>query len=190
MTVRAVETYNYDKSAFPTVLAGTAIGAGAGYLARNILPVTKTETNFNPRVIELSSFKVANRNMVNEIKAAAAKAQGIDKVTKSTKLNLSPAQDAFVKVVEKKRGGEAFSNSGIAKTVKSLEKISLQAAEEYQNIIKTVNKTARTNAERLVKACKAMIKNERRVAGFVVPGAVLGLLAGAFVNAFRDNKQA
>ena len=40
MTVRAVDMYNHDRSAFPTVLTGTVLGMGAGYIARNELPVT------------------------------------------------------------------------------------------------------------------------------------------------------
>lgn len=190
MTVRAVEAYNYDRSAFPTVLAGTVLGAGAGYALRSALPVTKSENNFDIRAIKTASFKIANKNMVDEIKASAAKAQGIDSITKSTVLELSPAQDAFVKVVAGKKGNTAFTVDGMKKTVASLNKISKTAGEEYKNIVKQANKAATKGAERLIKACKVMIKNERSIAGFVIPGAVLGLFAGAFVNAVRDNKQA
>lgn len=180
MTVRAVETYNHDRSAFPIVLGGTAAGMGAGYAVKYILPVTENENNFSRKAIINSSRKIANQNMVNEIQAAA----------KTSKSNLTLAQDTFVKMIEGKKGNDGFLAKNVTEKVKQLNKKVPGAGKEYENIITMVNEAARTKSERLIKACKIMVKSERPLAGFLVPGAIIGLIAGAFVNAFRDSKEA
>ncbi len=180
MTVRAVETYNHDRSAFPIVLGGIAAGTGAGYALKYILPVTENENNFSKRAIINSSRKIANQNMVNDIQAAA----------KASSSPLTLAQDTFVKMIENKGGNEGFKAKNITTKIKELNKKVPGAGKEYENIVSTVNEVARTKSERLIKACKLMVKSERPLAGFLVPGAILGLLGGAFVNAFRDSRQA
>ena len=190
MTVRAVDMYNHDRSAFPTVLTGTVLGMGVGYIARNELPVTPSENNFNIDTIKTSSYKIANRNMVQDIKTAAAKAQGLTEYKPGTKLNLSLAQDEFVKMIENKKGNKGFLAESIEKTAEALEKKVPGAGKEYKEIIAKANESASKNANRLINACKIMIKGERPLAGFLIPGAIVGMAAGIIVNAFRDSRQA
>ena len=180
MTVRAVETYQYDRSAFPIVAAGTAAGLGTALAVRWALPVTEKENNFNRKAIVNSSRKIANQNMVNDINAAV----------KTSKTDMTLAQDTFVKMIEGKKGNEGFQAKNIASKIKELNTKVPGAGKEYENIINAVNEAARKNSEQLIQACKVIVKRKREFAGFLIPGAILGFLAGAFVNAVRDNKQA
>lgn len=189
MTVRAVDVYNHDKSAFPTVLTGTALGIGAGYAVKYILPVTEKENDFSKHAITMASRKIANKNMVHDIKISAANAQGLKDYDAKTKLNLSLAQDTFVKMIENKKGNEGFLADNVAKTVKELNKKVPGSGNEYKEIIRKVNENAKLKADRLIKACNFTVKGERGLKGFLIPGAIAGFLAGVFVNVFRDNKQ-
>ena len=180
MTVRAVNGYNHDRVAFPTVLAGTAAGAGAGYILKNTLPVTQTENDFSIKAIRMASNKIANRDMVASIKKSA----------KLENRDLTLAQDAFVSMIEKKKGNEGFLPANILKKVKDLDKKVPGSGQEYKDIIDKVNSVARKKSERFVRLCKRMIKEERPLAGFVIPGAIVGFVAGIVVNACRDNRQA
>ena len=180
MTVRAVDVYYRDKSAFPNVLLGTVLGIEAGRVIRSTLPVTPKENDFSMKAIRMSCNKTANKDMVDLIKKSA----------KENNKKLTLAQDAFVKMIENKKGNEGFLANSIAKKVEELEAKVPGAGQEYQEIIAKVNTSARKRAETIIKGCKRMVKSERSVAGFVIPGAIAGFLAGVLVNAFRDSKQA
>ncbi len=180
MTVRAVENYNRDRRAFPTVLASTAIGAGAGFAMKYAFPVIDSETEFRKKTVVLSSRKVANQNIVDKIKNS----------TKEGSKPMTLAQDTFVKVIENKKGNTEFLPDAIAKKVKELNKLLPNAGEEYRNLIHAANEAARKDSESIIRACRYMIKSDRSLAGFLIPGSVVGLMAGIFANVFRDNKQA
>ncbi|MFI3300021.1 MAG: hypothetical protein R3Y28_01230 [Candidatus Gastranaerophilales bacterium] len=189
MVVKSVGHHNENTNPLTRVIGGTVIGTTIGYGLKYALPLTPKENDFDKKAIINSSRKNANAEMVYEIKKQTARKQGLKNINSNTKLDFSPAQDTFIKIIENKKGNTEFTVEKIAETVKKLEAQKTGSGKEYQNIMKSVDNAAKSKSTKLLRACKLNAKKDRNLAAFIIPTATIGLLAGAFINAIKASNK-
>ncbi len=169
MTVTAVG--QNEHSYIGTVVTSTAVGAGVGYTAKYIYPITKQEDTFNRRVMINYCRKVTNKAKVQEFKEMPSR---------------TPAQDTFVNMIEAK-DENAFSKKYINDKVKTLGGEESAAAKEFRTIIKDVNNSSKEMIKRWAIGYHIMLKKIRPTVPFLVAGAGVGFLTGFMRNVLRTD---
>ena len=168
--VDAVNNYkNSPYSVFGAIAQGTIIGGGLGYAAKYLLPVDAKE---------LTGYDKAVQKTIVE-QSRKAKELPIEAIRNLE--NKTPAQDVFLKWVEKQPTIRQDSKSPFGSLRNLIKENNLDASgkEELRNIIAQVNKKANDIAKLHIKAHMKAIKMERRSAmAYILVGSVAGFFAG------------
>ena len=158
-------------SVFGSISRGVAGGAVLGYASKYMLPLTEQEMDKN-----LKDF-----TRYNLLQTKQAKGIAIEEIRNIE--NKTPAQDAFIKMIDAKEPVvQRFSDSG--KPVwkfKSLSETKLGEKDmnELKNLVLQVNEVARKYRKAYIKGQNTAIKELKRpTIAFVTVGAVLGFFAG------------
>lgn len=170
MTVHAIRQ-NDTNSRLNTIVCSTAAGAGAGYAAKWLWPVTEQEDNFSRRAIINYSRKITNKAKVAEF---------------NTYSNRTAAQDEFIRMIESK-DNKAFLPEKISERIVSLGGENTAAAREFRSIIRNVDEAAKELSKKLVISHKLMLKYIRPALPFVVAGAGVGFFTGFTHNVLKSD---
>lgn len=161
-------------SVFGSISKGVAGGAVLGYAAKYMLPLTEQEVDKN-----LKDF-----TRYNLMQTKQAKGLAIEEIRNIE--NKTPAQDAFIKMVDanaaKAKDSARFSESGKPSwKFMSLRdsKLGEKDMGELKNLIQQVNEVARKYRKAYIKGQNTAIKELKRpTIAFVLTGAVIGFFAG------------
>ncbi len=170
MTVHAIRQ-NESSSRLNTVVCSTAVGAGAGYAAKWLWPVTEQEDTFSRRAIVNYSRKITNKAKAAEF---------------STYTHRTAAQDEFVKMIESK-DNKAFFPEELQKRIVSLGGEDSNAAKEFRSIIRNVDEAASELSKKLAISHKLMLKYIRPSLPFIVAGAGVGFFTGFTHNVLKSD---
>lgn len=170
MTVHAIRQ-NESSSRLNTIVCSTAAGAGAGYAAKWLWPVTEQEDTFSRRAIVNYSRKITNKSKAAEF---------------NTYTNRSAAQDEFVKMIESK-DSEAFLPKKLQERITRLGGEDSSAAKEFRSIIRNVDEAASELSKKLIISHKVMLKYIRPALPFVVAGAGVGFFTGFTHNVLKSD---
>lgn len=182
MEVRVIKTSEPREQKKINVIAAGAVGAVSGFAVKYALPVSKEEIN------EFTDFQF--RNIVNQ-KGLEAKKAELAELSREYKLKPELALDLFLKSKEEcnaktewARRRVLITNRGdIRKATPEIRK----KINEYARTVASKVKTARSSTEYLLASSA---KDARPVAGFVVPGIILGIVVAFVYNVigkFRES---
>ena len=158
-----------DNSMLSNVVKGVAVGAGAGYISKYMLPVQPGEksTKEYQKAMEIIKRETGNIKgvMIERIKNLP---------------NKTLAQDTFLKVVETPKGA-------INDKMRIINKLKPDDKLELRNIISTVNDYASKMLKHHITAYEVGVTKRIRPA-FVGLGAFLGFVGAVAYNVAKTNR--
>ena len=172
-------------SVFGSISKGVVGGAVLGYAAKNMIPLQNSEKN---KAYYIGLAKVKED-------AKLTKGQVIDEIRALE--NKTPAQDAFIKMVDKHlASAEDAAEAGADKPAMKFMKfrglgLSEKDMAEFKNIVAQVNEKAQNSTKYYVKGYNSAVKNMKRpTIAFVTLGAVAGFFGGLIHNVLSGCKDA
>lgn len=164
-----------QSSCVNTVVKSTAVGAASGYALKYLWPLVKQENTIGARWWLKNAMKFSNNEKVEKFML-------YDKRT--------PAQDAFIKLVEQDKGSKtkvAFSFSNIKKVINELGGQNSAAAKELKSIITSANDAAHSMAKTFMAGSCYGLKRKRPTVPFLVAGAGIGFITGFIHNVAKTD---